>query len=213
MRQGANDARVRIFAWCARGGRLPGRVALGIFAALALGATSCDSTATTGSDRSKPRSNLQPSDTASSSDVGKSVDGAVIDESVTGSTAEVLQTSPKVTIRTIKDSFRSGDPVVAVIRNKRSTSITATSGQSSCSIATLQRRSGDEWQTEGHCEEGAPPANIPVEPESHLRVEIGGRNGDERFSVGTYRAVFTYRLGNSEQPTYVSFSKTFEIID
>ena len=204
---------MRAFARRAWGGRLPGRVALGIVAALALGATSCDPTATTGSDGSKPRSNLEPTEMPSSPDAGKSVDGGVIDESITGSTAEVLQTSPKVTIRTIKDSFRSGGPIVAVIRNERSTSITATSGQSSCTIATLQRRSGDEWQTEGHCEEGAPPGNIPVEPESHLRVEIGGNDGDERFPVGTYRAVFTYRLGNSERPTYVSYSKTFEIID
>ena len=137
----------------------------------------------------------------------------MIDESVTGSTAEVLQTSPKVTIRTLKDSFRSGDPVVAVIRNERSKSITGTSGQSSCSIVALQRRSDDEWQTEGHCEEGAPPGNIPVEPESQLRVEIGGRAGDESLPAGTYRAVFTYRLGKSERPTYVSYSKTFEIVD
>ena len=203
---------MRTSARRARGVKPLGPPALVLLIAVALSATACDtSTSATSSGAGSKLASGAESPMITSSHHGTGT-GRVVDESVTGS-KEVLRTSSKVRIRATKESFRSGDPVVTVIRNKRSKSITATSGQTLCTIVTLQRRSGNDWQTEGPCEEGAPPGNVRIEPHSKVRVRIGEREGDDDLPTGTYRAVFRYRIGNSERPSYISYSETFKITD
>lgn len=183
-----------------------GRAALGVLAAVALAGVACDGSSSSAAMRDEPQlaSDIDdPSGGSSTETTG--------DASSAGSIGVGLETSPKVTIRTTEKSFPSGDPIVTVIRNRRSRSITATSGRTYCTIVTLQRKRDDGWRAEGLCTDGLPPGDVRIEKHSRLRVRIGPREGDEDLPAGTYRAVLTYRVGDSDKPKFVSYSARFEV--
>ena len=206
MRQNKGDARLSRSSQPVRGAKPLGRAALCVLVAFGLGAVACDGSSSVALTRDDSKLASGVDDPS-----GGSPTEPPADTSSAGSIADGLETSPKVTIRTTEESFASGDPIVTVIRNRRSRSITATSGRTYCTIVTLQRKTGDGWRAEGLCTDGLPPGDVRIEKHSRLRVRIRPREGDEDLPTGTYRAVLTYRVGDSDKPKFVSYSARFEV--
>ena len=93
-----------------------------------------------------------------------------------------------VTVRTDKLSYRTGQAIVVTVRNGLPHAIVATTGRTSCTIVSLDRRVGQRWVEVRNCYAGQPPVEVRVAAGATRRMRL-----PDRLEPGTYRVRLEYR--------------------
>ena len=104
--------------------------------------------------------------------------------------AEAGSTTPgaTVTVRTDKLSYRPGQVIVVTVRNGLAHAIVATTGRTSCTIVSLDRRVGQRWVEVRNCYAGQPPVDVRIAAGATRRMRL-----PDRLEPGTYRVRLEYR--------------------
>lgn len=95
---------------------------------------------------------------------------------------------PTVTVQTDKLSYRTGQVIVVAVRNRLPYAIVATTGRTSCTIVSLDRRVGRRWVEVRNCYAGVPPVDVRIAAGATRRMRL-----PDRFEPGTYRVRLEYR--------------------
>ena len=93
-----------------------------------------------------------------------------------------------VTVRTDKLSYRIGQVIVVTVRNQLPHAIVATTGRTSCTIVSLDRRVGQRWVEVRNCYAGVPPVDVRIAAGATRRMRL-----PDRLEPGTYRVRLEYR--------------------
>lgn len=93
-----------------------------------------------------------------------------------------------VTVRTDKLSYRTGQVIVVTVRNQLPHAIIATTGRTSCTIVSLDRRVGQRWVEVRNCYAGVPPVDVRIAAGATRRMRL-----PDWFEPGTYRVRLEYR--------------------
>lgn len=125
--------------------------------------------------------------------------------------SQVDATSP-VQVTTDQAVYRPGQPVVVKIANGLATPIYALSGQTYCTIVTVQRYVDSEWKPEGACQSYAPPGWVEIAAGGTTRVEVMSHvHADQSLPAGRCRAKLTFRVGSTSGQSSAVFSPEFLI--
>ena len=115
-----------------------------------------------------------------------------------------------VTVTTDKSRYDPGEPVGVSIMNTLSVPIYVLTGQTYCTIVTVQRSLDGEWKPEGPCQSFAPPGWLTIAPGDTTRIELKPRlAADQALASGRYRAKLTFRLGSINGQSSTVFSLEF----
>jgi hypothetical protein len=93
-----------------------------------------------------------------------------------------------VTVRTDRLSYRSGQAIVVTVRNELPHAIVATTGRTSCTVVSLDRRVGQRWVEVRNCYAGVPPVEVRIAAGATRRMRL-----PDRLEPGTYRVRLEYR--------------------
>lgn len=93
-----------------------------------------------------------------------------------------------VTVRTDRLTYRSGQVIVVTVRNGLAHALTATTGQSSCTIVDLDRRVQQRWVEVRNCYAGVPPVTVRIASGATRRMRLL-----DPLEPGTYRVRLEYR--------------------
>ena len=94
-----------------------------------------------------------------------------------------------VTVRTNAPRYRQGQTIVVTIRNGLAAPIVAMTGNASCTIVSLDRRTARAWIEVRNCFAGVPPVEVRIAAGKTVRVRL-----HDRLQAGTYRARLEYRV-------------------
>jgi hypothetical protein len=131
-----------------------------------------------------------------------------------GAFSTAVASGPDVRVTTDKASYCLEEAIGVSIANRLDQPVFATSGQSYCTIVSLQRQQGDDWTMIGSCIAGAPPANISIAANAVLSFSLKpGRYDYEALEAGNYRISFTYGIGSIEGPRGEARSPVFTARD
>lgn len=120
----------------------------------------------------------------------------------------------EVGVSTDRDSYCHGDPVAVTIRNNLSSPIHVTSGQSFCTIVTIEEKRDEAWKAAGACPAGAPPGVVTIAGGATLVISLDAGNiFYSPLAIGTYRATFNYARNADGTGDGLSFSPEFQIED
>jgi hypothetical protein len=121
---------------------------------------------------------------------------------------------PNVVITTQKDAYCREDPIAITIRNESSSAIFVTSGQTFCTILSLEKRENDSWRMAGRCLAGAPPGIISIPAREELVISLGPNS---HFYVpiapGRYRVALAFAHSADGLDRRVAYSREFDILD
>lgn len=129
-----------------------------------------------------------------------------------------------VVVEVDRETYASGDAVVATVRNRLQTSLFTTGGKATCSIFGLQVQVADAWRGAGvaRCPHGrvSPPIEVKSGEVYSARI-VAGYPGFKAatFPPGIYRLVLTYSLANAHtselrglgQQLMTVYSQTFDV--
>ncbi len=119
-----------------------------------------------------------------------------------------------VQVTTDKSSYGLGEPIVVTIVNSLSVPIYALSGQTYCTIVTVQRSEDGRWSTERRCLAFAPPGWTEIVPGRRTPVEVkSGLAFDRPLAPGRHRVLFTFNIGSPGGSSATVFSSEFLISD
>jgi len=119
-----------------------------------------------------------------------------------------------VRVTTDKASYGTGQSIVVTIVNGLSVPIYALSGQTYCTIVTIQRHTDGQWGAEGRCLSYTPPGWVDIAARGSTLVEVRPRLPSDRpLGPGRYRAVLTFAVGSTTGPSATAFSSDFLISD
>lgn len=93
-----------------------------------------------------------------------------------------------VTVRTDRLAYEPGQAIVVTVRNGLTHAIFATTGQSSCTIVSLDRRVAQRWVEVRNCYAGVPPVTVRIAAGATRRMRL-----PDRLQPGTYRVRLEYR--------------------
>lgn len=120
--------------------------------------------------------------------------------------------SSAVNVTTDRPVYDSGQMIVVTIVNTLSAPVYALTGQTYCTIVTLQRSVDGEWKSEGPCQSYAPPGWVKIAAGDTSRIEVmPSVPADQPLPVGRYRAQLTLRVGSSSGQSATVFSPEFLI--
>jgi len=117
-----------------------------------------------------------------------------------------------VSLTTDQQQYQAGEMIRVSIRNGLSVPIYGFTGQTYCSIVTVERKEGDSWQEQELCVAGAPPTNEEILSGKQITVDLLPRLAAENpLPPGAYRALLTYRVGSPSGDEGSAISKEFTI--
>jgi hypothetical protein len=106
-----------------------------------------------------------------------------------------------------RSAYDFGDPIIVTVGNDLAHPIYATSGQTYCSIVTLEKRTGEGWQRVGRCVAGAPPGFVQIAAGDRVQVELSPLPfADEPIAPGRYHVRFTYSFERGAGPYTATYS-------
>lgn len=122
-------------------------------------------------------------------------------------------TSSQVRVVPDKQQYRSSETVVATITNGLSASITTQDHQSDCTVVTVERLAGQMWQPQNMCQLKSPTRLVPLAAGATIAQQVRPPTSlaSSGWSAGTYRIVFAYRQGATDQDTTI-YSATFTVV-
>jgi hypothetical protein len=119
-----------------------------------------------------------------------------------------------VTIITRENAYCRTESIPIAIRNQSSNPIFVTSGQTFCTIVSLERRENASWQMVGRCPAGAPPGILTIAAGEERVISLGPNS---HFYVplvpGRYRLALAFAGGADGQNHRVIYSHEFDISD
>ena len=119
-----------------------------------------------------------------------------------------------VYVTTDKSSYRSGESIIVNVMNSLSVPIYALTGQTYCTIVTVQRSVEGQWSAEGRCLVFAPPGWVEIAAGGHILVEVRPRLPSDRpLAPGRYRVMLSFTAGSTSGPSATVFSSEFLISD
>jgi hypothetical protein len=119
-----------------------------------------------------------------------------------------------VYVTTDKSSYRSGESIIVNVVNSLSVPIYALTGQTYCTIVTVQRSVEGQWSAEGRCLVFAPPGWVEIAAGGHTVVEVRPRLPSDRpLAPGRYRVMLSFKAGSTSGPSATVFSSEFLISD
>lgn len=108
------------------------------------------------------------------------------------------QSSGPVTLTLDRQRYTAGDTITVTIHNGLSTTIWAADHQTSCTVVTVERLHGSQWQGLQNCRLMTPTRMVPLaagsDTKQFLRVQGSPLGG--MWQAGTYRVAFTYSMGD-----------------
>ena len=120
--------------------------------------------------------------------------------------------SSAVKVSTDKSSYDPGEMIVVSIVNTLSVPIYALTGQTYCTIVTVQRSVDGEWKSEGPCQSYAPPGWVEIGAGGTTRIEVMPRlHADQPLASGRCRAQLTFKVGSTNGRSATVFSSEFLI--
>ena len=97
-------------------------------------------------------------------------------------------TGATVTVRTDRLSYQTGQTIVVTVGNALPHAIVATTGRTSCTIVSLDRRVGQRWVEVRNCYAGVPPVEVRIAAGKTRRMRLS-----DQLEPGTYRVRLEYR--------------------
>ena len=120
--------------------------------------------------------------------------------------------SSAVAVTTDKSGYNPGEMIVVTIVNALSVPIFALTGQTYCTIVTVQRSVDGEWKSEGTCQSYAPPVWVEIAAGGTTRVEVmPGLPADQPLAAGRCRAKLTFKVGSTNGRRATVLSSEFLI--
>jgi len=117
-----------------------------------------------------------------------------------------------VQIASDKSNYRQGEVVLVQIKNDLASSIYALSGQTYCTIVTVERFVNEQWNAEGRCRVLGPPGWVEIAASDTLSVKIKPiLPSDQILTPGRHRAKLTFNVGSRSGSTQTGFSSDFKI--
>jgi hypothetical protein len=127
--------------------------------------------------------------------------------------AMITPTAQDVQVTTSSPSYALNEIIAVSISNNLPISIFGYTGQTYCTIVTVQQEVDDAWQvTQAECPLEAP--SLPVEIPAHgttLVAVFPRLPGDPRLEAGTYRIKFVFTAGAAPGPQNTVYSTPFTI--
>jgi hypothetical protein len=100
------------------------------------------------------------------------------------------------------------------VDNPLAVPIYALTGQTYCTIVTVQGRVDGQWNPEGRCIVGGPPGWREIPPQQLTRVEVKPTlPADEPLAPNQYRVVFTFRAKSTTEASVTVVSAEFVVAD
>jgi hypothetical protein len=123
-----------------------------------------------------------------------------------------VNAASRVQVTTDKASYDPNQPVVVKIANGLDSPVYALSGQTYCSIITVERLVNENWSPEGRCLVYGPPGWIEIAAGSALSIEIKPPlPSDQPLAPGQHRVNFSFRVGSRSGSSETVFSSVFLI--
>lgn len=118
----------------------------------------------------------------------------------------------RVSVSTNLPTYTLGETIIVTIRHDLAVPIYALTGQTYCTIVTIQRQVAAEWIAEGRCLAFGPPGWIEIPPNAPSAVDVRPRlPSDRALAPGRHRVVFAFRVGSSSGAVATVFSPEFLI--
>jgi len=106
--------------------------------------------------------------------------------------------SSAVAVITDKSAYDQGEMIEVTIMNTLPAPIYALTGQTYCTIVTLQRNVDGAWKPEGPCQSYAPPGWVKIAAGATTRVQVKpGLPADQPLPAGRYQAKVTFNAGST----------------
>jgi hypothetical protein len=103
-----------------------------------------------------------------------------------------------VKVSTDKSSYDPGEMIAVSIVNTLSVPIYALTGQTYCTIVTVERSINSKWKSEGACQSYAPPGWVEIAAGATTKIEVMPRlPADQPLPAGRYRARLTFKVGST----------------
>ena len=120
--------------------------------------------------------------------------------------------SSAVVVTTDKSAYDQGEMIEVTITNTFSAPIYALTGQTYCTIVTLQRNVDGAWKPEGPCQSYAPPGWVKIAAGATTRVQVkAGLPADQPLAAGRYQAKLTFNVGSTSGRPASAVSSEFLI--
>jgi hypothetical protein len=117
-----------------------------------------------------------------------------------------------IQLATNKSNYRKREVVLVQIKNDMAFPIYTLSGQTYCTIITVERFVNEAWSVEGRCRVLGPPGWVEIAAGGTSLVEIKPiLPSDQVFIPGRYRAKLTFNVGSKTGSTQTCFSSDFQI--
>ena len=117
-----------------------------------------------------------------------------------------------VQVTTSSLTYGLSEPVVVTIVNGLSVPIHALTGQTYCTIVTVQRNVNGEWNPEGRCLAAGPPGWVSIAAGDRTVVDVRPRLPSDRpLAPNRHRIMFTFRQNSTENLSRTVFSAEFRI--
>lgn len=111
-----------------------------------------------------------------------------------------------------KSSYAPLEPIVVTVVNGLSVPIYALTGQTYCTIVTVQRSVNGQWNPEGRCLVAGPPGWVSIAPGDRTVVDVRPRlPSDQPLASNRHRVVFTFKPESTEGTNITVFSAEFRI--
>jgi hypothetical protein len=124
-----------------------------------------------------------------------------------------IENLSSVQVTTNKTSYSFLEPVVVTIVNGLSFPIYALTGQSYCSIVTVQRNLNGKWNPEGRCMVAGPPGWLSIAPGERTVVDVRPRlPSDQPLASNRHRVAFTFKAKSTDGTSSTVFAAEFLII-
>ena len=115
---------------------------------------------------------------------------------------------------TDRSTYRRGDTVLVSKTNGSSEMIRGQTGQTYCTIVSVERYVDGPWQMQGRgVAAGGPPGFVPIEAGGEMTVGVFPRLPSDRELVeGRYRIEFIFLVGSTSAPPQTAHSEEFTVI-
>jgi hypothetical protein len=113
---------------------------------------------------------------------------------------------------TDKSNYHPGETIIVAIANTLSLPIYALTGQTYCTIVTVERIIDSEWNSQGACQSYAPPGWVKIASGTTTRIEVMPRlPNDQPLAAGRCRVKFTFKVRSTNGRSDTVFSSEFLI--
>lgn len=134
-------------------------------------------------------------------------------EAVTEPEVSVETQEQIVSVKTDKQTYGKGEEIIVTVMNNSDSQITTFDLQTSCTVVTLEKQNGTEWNPVVNCFVGRPSQYITYAPHSEEVVTISTLFSGP-WEVGIYRASILFSKGTTFNfgESFTIYSQSFDVL-